>query len=63
MRKYMAMVIISTSLFLLPGCVDTSMYHQFDDKAWLTEQVEKGVITQEQADQLWSQLQQEANKE
>ena len=40
--------------FYLCGCVGPK-YNEYDDKAWLQEQVEKGYITQEEADRIWSE--------
>lgn len=41
------------------GCVDTvsNDYHESQDRAWLTEQVEKGILTQKEADAIWAKQQ------
>lgn len=41
------------------GCVNTvaNDYHESKDKQWLTEQVEKGHLTQAEADAIWAKQQ------
>ena len=41
------------------GCVNTANndYHESNDKQWLTEQVEKGNLTQAEADAIWAKQQ------
>ena len=41
------------------GCVETAAndYHESKDRAWLTEQVEKGILTQAEADAIWTKQQ------
>lgn len=41
------------------GCVETAAndYHESKDRAWLTEQVEKGYLTQAEADAIWAKQQ------
>ena len=34
------------------GCVKSHDYHEMNDDKWLTEQVEKGYLTQEEADEI-----------
>lgn len=40
-------------LMISAGCTDIKMdYHASNDDAWLTEQVQKGKLTKEQADKI-----------
>jgi hypothetical protein len=40
-------------LVISAGCTDIKMdYHASNDDAWLTEQVQKGKLTKEQADKI-----------
>lgn len=50
MKKLLLISALCASLFLC-GCVKSS-YNEFDDKAWLQEQVEKGYLTQEEVDEI-----------
>ena len=50
MKKLLLISVLCTSFFLC-GCVGPK-YNEFDDKAWLQEQVEKGYLTQEEADEI-----------
>ena len=50
MKKLLLLSALCASLFLC-GCVNSS-YNELDDKAWLQEQVEKGYLTQEEADEI-----------
>lgn len=52
MKKLLLISAFCTSLFLC-GCIGPK-YNEFDDKAWLQEQVEKGYLTQEEADEIWA---------
>ena len=53
MKKLILLSALCASLFLC-GCVNSS-YNELDDKAWLQEQVEKGYLTQEEADEIWAE--------
>ena len=48
MKKLLLLSALCASLFLC-SCVNSS-YNELDDKAWLQEQVDKGYLTQEEAD-------------
>lgn len=50
MKKLLLLSTLCTSLFLC-GCVSSS-YNEFDDKAWLQEQVDKGYLTQEEVNEI-----------
>ena len=50
MKKLLLISALCASFFLC-GCVSSS-YNEFDDKAWLQEQVDKGYLTQEEADEI-----------
>ena len=59
-KKYTLIGITCGSLVLGGyGCVNTvsNDYHESKDKQWLTEQVEKGHLTQEEADAIWAKQQ------
>ena len=43
------------------GCITTESYHDGSGKDWIKEQVEKGYLTQEEADELIKQ-EMDANK-
>lgn len=60
MKKLNRYVIILSSVLVLvttsAGCGErTEDYHQSNDEKWLIEQVEKGYLTQEQADDIREQ--------
>lgn len=60
MKKLKRYVIILSSVIVLAttpaGCGGrTDDYHQSHDEEWLIEQVEKGYLTQEQADAIREQ--------
>jgi len=57
MKKYFYILLVGASLsFGMSGC-NSTMNHTFNDRAWLQEQVQQGVITQAQADEIWQAYQ------
>ena len=52
-KRITIIICISISCCLLPsaGCRSFN-YHQSDDEKWLIEQVEKGYLTEEEAEQI-----------
>lgn len=59
-KKYILIGITCSTLILGGyGCVNTvsNDYHESNDKQWLTEQVEKGHLTQAEADAIWAKQQ------
>ena len=63
-KKYILIGLTCGTLVLSYGCVETSGndYHESNDKTWLTEQVEKGYLTQAEADAILKK-QQDAQKQ
>lgn len=56
LRTMIGISILSTCLILGTGsCSMENDYHQSNDEKWLIEQVEKGYLTQEQADAIREQ--------
>lgn len=63
-KKYILIGITCCTLILAYGCVKSTSndYHESNDKTWLTEQVEKGHLTQAEADAILKK-QQDAQKQ
>ena len=59
-KKSLLIGITCGSLVFCYGCVETKTndYHESNDRAWLIEQVEKGNLTQAEADAIWARQQQ-----
>lgn len=52
-RRIITIIIICGFLTLgVYGCIKSHGYHNMNDDKWLIEQVEKGYLTQEEADEI-----------
>lgn len=52
-KRYVLAVMVALTLTISVGCTNIADdYHTSKDGDWLTEQVEKGKLTQEQADKI-----------
>lgn len=54
-KKFCLVICIASSCCLYSGCTSSKPYHEGNGKQWIMEQVEKGNLTQEQADLLLKQ--------
>lgn len=54
-KKFCLVICITCSCCLYTGCTSSKPYHDGSGKQWIMEQVEKGNLTQEQADELLKQ--------
>lgn len=54
-KKFCLVICITCSCMLYSGCTTSKPYHEGSGKEWIMEQVEKGNLTQEQADLLLKQ--------
>lgn len=51
--------IITSACCFGSGCIDRKAYHDGNGKEWIMEQVQQGKLTQEQADELLKQEQEQ----
>ena len=54
-KKFCLVICITCSCAMYSGCTTSKPYHDGSGKEWIMEQVEKGNLTQEQADLLLKQ--------
>ena len=54
-KKFCLVICIICSCMMYSGCTTSKPYYEGNGKEWIMEQVEKGNLTQEQADLLLKQ--------
>lgn len=54
-KRFCLVICIASSCMLYCGCTTSKPYHEGNGKEWIMEQLEKGNLTQEQADMLLKQ--------
>ena len=54
-KKFCIIVCITICCMIFTGCTTSTTYHDGSGNAWIKEQVEKGNLTQEQANELLKQ--------
>lgn len=56
-KKFCLVICIVGSCMVFSGCTSSKPYHDGSGRQWITEQVEKGNLTQEEANKLLKQEQ------
>lgn len=56
-KRFCLVICIASSCMLYSGCTSSKPYHDGSGRKWIMEQVEKGNLTQEEANELLKQEQ------